>query len=56
MGNGGIPETKAAEGGADYSPQSSAEVKEKVELYLYLPFPCGPVLGCTLILSFFKVW
>ena len=32
--------------GIDYPPPSSAEVKERVELYLYSPFgPSWPVLG-----------
>jgi hypothetical protein len=36
-----------------YPPQSSAEVKEKVELYLYFPSgPSWPVLGWTLPLPY----
>jgi hypothetical protein len=35
--------------GVDHPPPSSAEVKERVELYLYSPFgPSWPVLGWTL--------
>jgi hypothetical protein len=38
--------------GVDHTPQSSAEVKERVELYLYsAPGPCWPVLGWALPLS-----
>ena len=38
--------------GVDHPPPSSAEVKKKVELYLYSPFvPSWPVLGSTLPLS-----
>ena len=41
MGTGSFPGRDA-----DYLPSSSAEVKEKVELYLYFPSgPSWPVLG-----------
>ena len=34
--------------GANNSPPSSAEVKERVELYIYSPsWPSWPVLGCN---------
>jgi hypothetical protein len=36
--------------GVDHPPSSSAEVKERVELYLYSPFgPSWPVIGWTLL-------
>jgi len=42
----GIPGGKAAGRGVDDPTQSSAEVKERVELYLYSPSgPSWPVLG-----------
>jgi hypothetical protein len=49
-GNGGISEAKQPGGGADYLPQSSAEVKERVELQFYPPptGPSWPLLWCTL--------
>jgi len=35
--------------GVDHPPPFSAEVKERVQLYLYSPYgPLWPVLGCTL--------
>jgi hypothetical protein len=41
--------------GLDYPPPSSAEVKERVELYFYSPFgPSWPVLGW--ILPFYSHW
>ena len=43
-----FPGGKAAGRGADHSPPSSADVKERVELYLYAPFgPSQPVIGRT---------
>jgi hypothetical protein len=42
MGTGSFPGVKWPERGVDH-PSSSAEVKERVELYLYSP--SGPVLG-----------
>jgi len=45
MGTG----VKRLEIGVDHPPPSNAEVKERVELYLYLPCgPAWPVLGTTL--------
>jgi hypothetical protein len=42
-GAASFPEVKPPERGVDYQPPSSAEVKERVELYLYsttgLPWP-----------------
>ena len=35
MGTGCCPDVKRPGRGVDYPPQSSAEVKERVELYLY---------------------
>jgi len=37
MGNGSFPGVKLPGRGLDYPPTSSAEVKEKVEKYFYLP-------------------
>ena len=37
MGTGSFPGVKRPERGVDHSPPSSAEVKERVELYLYSP-------------------
>ena len=44
-----FPGAKQPGCGVDHPPPSSAEVKERVELYLYSPFgPSWPVLGRTL--------
>jgi hypothetical protein len=44
MGTGSFPEVKRPARGADHPPQSSAEVIERVELYLYSPsWPPWPV-------------
>jgi len=56
MGTGSFPGAKRPGHGVDHPPQSNAEVKEKVELYLF--FPSGlswPVLGCSLHLSVSKL-
>jgi len=46
MGTGSFPGVKWLGRGSDHTPPSSAEVKEKVELYLYSPSgPSWPVLG-----------
>ena len=46
MGTGSFPGVKRPESGVDHPPLSSAEVKERVELYLYSPFgPSWPVPG-----------
>jgi len=45
MGTGLFPGVKRPECGVDHSPASSAEVKERMELYIYSPFgPSWPVL------------
>ena len=45
-GAGPFPEVKQPGRGVDYPPPSSAEVKEREELYLYSPSrPSWPVLG-----------
>ena len=50
-----FPGVKRPGRGVDHPPPSSAEVKEKVELYLYFPSgPSWPVLGRTL--PFFTLW
>ena len=40
MGTGSFPGVKRSGRGVDHPPPSSAEVKERVEIYLYIPF--GP--------------
>ena len=46
MGTGSFPGVKRPGRGADHPPLSKAEVKERVELYLYSPsVPSWPVLG-----------
>ena len=49
MGTVSFPGVKRPGRGVDHPPPSSAEVKERVELYLYSPSgPSWPVLGRTL--------
>ena len=38
MGNWSFPQVKWSERGVEHPPPSSAEVKERVDLYLYSPF------------------
>ena len=46
VGTGSFPEAKRPRRGVNHPPTSSAEVKERVELYLYSPYgPSWPVLG-----------
>jgi len=46
MGTGSFPGVKRPGRGVDHPSPSSAEVKERVELYLYSPSgPSWPVLG-----------
>ena len=46
MGGGSLPGVKRPGGGVDHPPPSVAEVKERVELYLYSPSgPSWPDLG-----------
>jgi hypothetical protein len=46
MGTGSLPGVKRPGRGVDHPPPSSAEVKERAELYLYSPFgPTRPVVG-----------
>jgi len=46
MGTGSFPGVKRPGCGVDHPPTSSADVKERVELYLYSPYgPSWPVLG-----------
>ena len=48
MGTSSLPGVKRPRRGVDHPPLSSAEVKERVELYLYSPSrPSWPVLGKT---------
>jgi hypothetical protein len=49
MGTGSFPGVKWPGRGGDHQPLSSAEVKERVELYLYSPSgPSWPVIGWPL--------
>jgi len=49
MGNRSFPGVKWTRRGVNY-PLSGAEVKERVQLYIYSPFgPSWAVLGCTLL-------
>jgi len=46
MGAGSSPGVKRPGGVVDHPPPSSAEVKERVELYIYTPFETSwPVMG-----------
>jgi len=46
MGTGSFPWVKRPGGGVNHPPTSGAEVKERVELYLYSPSgPLWPVIG-----------
>jgi hypothetical protein len=46
VGTGSFPRVKRPGRDVDHSPPSSAEVKERVELYLYSPSgPSWPVIG-----------
>ena len=50
MGTGSLLEIKQSGCGVDHAPPSSADVKERVELYLYSPSgPSWPVLGLALL-------
>ena len=52
-GTGFFPGVKRPGRGVDHPPPSSAEVKERVELYLYSPSgPSCPVLGLILPLLY----
>jgi hypothetical protein len=54
MDTGSFPVVKRPRRGFDHPPSSSAEVKERVELYLYSPSGLSwPVLGRTLPLPLF---
>jgi len=49
MGTGSFPGVKRPGRGVDHLPPSSAEVKERLELYLYsLSGPSCPITGRTL--------
>jgi hypothetical protein len=53
MGAGSFPGVKRQWRGVNHLPPSSAEVKERVRLYLYSPCePSGPVLGWPLYLPY----
>jgi len=53
MGTGSLPGIKRPERGVDDPPLSSAEAKERVEVYLYsLSGPSWPVPGRTLTFTF----
>ena len=54
---GSFPGLKQPRHGIDHPPPFSAEVKERVELYLYSPSgPSWPVLGWALPLPFMMLW
>jgi hypothetical protein len=54
MSTGSFPGVKRPGRGVDHPPPSRAEVKERVELYLYSPCrPSWPVLGLTLPAPYF---
>jgi hypothetical protein len=56
MGTGFFQEVKRPERGVEHPPLSSAEVKERVELYIYSPSgPSGPVLGRISLICLFQV-
>jgi hypothetical protein len=56
MGTGSFLGVKRPGRGVDHPPPSSAEIKERVELYLYSPFgPSWPVVGRTLLYLFANV-
>jgi len=53
MGTGPFPGLKRPECGVDHPSQSSSEVKERVELYLYYPpGPSWPGIEWTLLFTF----
>jgi len=54
MGTGSFPGVKQPGRGIDHPSPSSAEVKERVEVYLYSPAgPSWPLLGKTVPFTFF---
>jgi hypothetical protein len=56
MGTGSFPGVKRPGRGVDHPTPSSAEVKERVEQYLYSPSgPSWPVLGRTLPLPYLLI-
>ena len=55
MGTGSFPGVKRPGRGVDHPPPSSADVKERIELYLYTTSgPSWPVIGLTL--SYFYLY
>ena len=55
MGTGSFPGSKAAGRGFDHPNPSSAEVKERIYMYIYIYSPSGPswpVIGQTLHFTF----
>jgi hypothetical protein len=56
MATGSLPGVKRPGRGVDHHPPSSAEVKERVELYLYSTSgPSWPVLGCCIYVTLTSV-
>jgi len=52
MGTGYFPGVKRSRRGVDYPPPTSAEVKERIELYIYSTFePSCPILLLPLALQ-----
>jgi len=51
MGTGSFLWVNRPGRGVDHTPPSSAEVKERVELYLYLPL--GAFMACSMVIFTF---
>jgi hypothetical protein len=56
MGTGSFPGVKWPGYGVNHSPPYRAEVKERVQLYIYSSAPSWPVLGWTLPITFWIIF